>query len=431
MQVTVFQSTKTTGKIPYSPSGDKKFKFETYKVETIKDVFFHLASNFMLNIPLIRGTTNYRRRENLEHLFVQKLDYIIVDIDEISKMSDRNLWVNFFKQQNYKCILAESRNPLNIKGVLVVNNLTPKETKQALKILKEQANLPGKVDFSVTHYASYQAPILKSVILYEGGTKYLEKVEIEQVPYTPDIVPNDIQDICKNLFMQRGYQFHESKNGSICCSHFTEKKTPKGFTWNPNNPFKMFHWNPDRTDDIWSEAIKTKEYKIFQKIKAKEQIQEIMPKNTSNINKRFLDSEKRTVQKFFESYKILKIQSPMGTAKSTVIDEVLKQSNQRGLRVLLITNRISLADDISKKYKNIKHYQNSALEDKYQIGDNLVCQVNSLWKYSLKYFDTVIIDEVTSLLFQLLSLEKNVKNIIQKIFAVKNKSSPSGCFSIR
>jgi len=419
MIATIFQSQKTTGKIPISPTGNKKFQFETKKCSSINEIFFYLTSNFFLNIPLVKNTFNYKRRESLENLFVKTLEYVVVDLDGITKLSDRNICVNWFREQGYKCILAESRNPLNIKGIIEVNDLTPKETKQTLKSIEKY--LPCKVDKSVTHYGSYQAPILKNVILYEGGHKKLQKVEAPEVILSNIKIPLNIQDICKNKFKELGFIFHEQKNNAIVCSHPSERKSPKGYSWSPDFPFRMSHWNQDKIIDIWTEVIKTKEYKEFQKEDSKKLVQKIMPDIDFNTNQKFLNSNKQQVKNFLDSYKVLKIQSPMGTAKSNIIDEVIKQSHERELRVLLITNRISLADDISSKYKNIKHYQNSELEGKYQIGDNLVCQVNSLWKYSLKYFDVVIIDETTSLLFQLFNIEHKKKNIITKVFATRNK----------
>ncbi len=431
MKVTVFQSTKTNGKVPYSPTGDKKFIFETFNVDNINDVFFHLTSNFFLNIPLTKSTKypHLRQRESLESYFVDKLEWVTIDLDEIEKMSDREMCVNWFRENKYEVILAESRNPLNIKGILKVDNLTPRQTKESLREIKEF--LPCKVDLSVCHYASYQAPITKSEILYRGTGKPLGPPKNTLTEKVNNVIkiPKNIQDICKKIFQEKGFVFHE--DGKV--SHFSEKKTPKGFSWTENSPFRMMHWNTDRIVDIWQEVVKTKEYKEFKKQSAEQEILSVMPSmskqmksgsNTPCINKRFLNNERETVKRFLDTYKILKIQSPMGTAKSTVIDEVITQSTNRGLRVLLVTNRVSLADDIVMKYKNIKHYQHTELDDenaKYQIGDNLVCQVNSLWRYSLKYFDVVIIDETTSLLFQLLSLEKNTKNIVTKLFATKHK----------
>ncbi len=428
MNVTVFQSTKTTGKIPFSPFGDSTFQFESIKCETIKDVFFHFTANFILNIPLIKNTKTYRRKENLENLFVKTLDYGVLDLDGITKLSDRSICVNWFKESGYECIIAESRNPLNLKGIIKLNNLTPQEYKEFLKSLEL---LPCKVDKSVINYASYQAPIMKSEILYQGGIKEVQKQsnKLKDLRDSKDsrenlivTLPDNLIDICKKTFIEEGFTFLNVGPKGYKCSHTSEKKSPGGFNWNENYPFVMNHWNIDRKVDIWSRVTKTPEYKNFYLKRAKSEIKKLMPLNSEgDLDRQFLGPNPEIVKNFLDSFKILRVQSPMGTAKSSVISEVLKQSSERELRVLLITNRISLADDISKKYDNIKHYQWSELEGKYQIGDNLVCQINSLWKYSLKYFDVVIIDEVTSLLFQLISLEKNAKNIITKLFATSNK----------
>jgi len=112
----------------------------------------------------------------------------------------------------------------------------------------------------------------------------------------------------------------------------------------------------------------------------------------------------------------------MGTGKSAILGEVISQARKLNLRILFLTNRISLADDIEQKYNNIKHYLGTELEgNNYTRGDDLVCQIDSLYKFSTKFFDVVIMDETSTTMLHLLSLEHHQKAISTKIFSLYKK----------
>ena len=432
MKVTVFGSKKTQHKVPISPFDNNQFIFETKNVETIADVYDYLTSYFVLNIPLTRDVKTYRRKKDLQDYFVQKLDYLVLDIDKIKTQSDKELCIKFFKDQGYCCILGESRNPLNIKGVLRVN-CTQKESKSIVKEINEKLNGYGNFDLTVTNFATYQAPTLKRTVYYSNpdGDIYPTPERNQEVTKTKihSQVPENIQELCKIEFQKLGFKFHEQQNNQdnfVKVSHYSEKKSPKGFRWYPGNPFKIIHWNTDRNVDIWDKVTKSKEYKEFIKQKAIKEIQEVIPFSAPGVNERYLQNYPEIVKDFLMNKQILKIQSPMGTGKSSIIEETIKQADSFGYRVLFVTNRISLADDISTKYNNIKHYLGTEIEgNNYEIGDNLVCQIDSLWKFSTKYFDLIILDEFSTLINQLLDIERDSKphkkNIITKFFSLKKK----------
>ena len=109
------------------------------------------------------------------------------------------------------------------------------------------------------------------------------------------------------------------------------------------------------------------------------------------------------------------IKSPMGTGKSTVIKRIIQEGLQNDMRILIITNRISVAEDFKQKY-NIKIYN----KDEYSIGDSLICQFDSLWKYNIKNFDLVILDEFISLLFHARNTINNSQINLAKFFASFN-----------
>ena len=107
-----------------------------------------------------------------------------------------------------------------------------------------------------------------------------------------------------------------------------------------------------------------------------------------------LDKHEKEVQDFLDNYDVMKVQSAMATQKSNIIQELITQVHNKDQTVLLITNRITLADDAYGKYNDLKHYRHKD----YVQGDSLVVQFDSLFWYNLDYFDVVILDEITSLL---------------------------------
>ena len=46
---------------------------------------------------------------------------------------------------------------------------------------------------------------------------------------------------------------------------------------------------------------------------------------------------------------LLAIRSPMGTGKSKIISHVIEECHEQDMKVLIITNRISVAQDFAKK----------------------------------------------------------------------------------
>ena len=118
------------------------------------------------------------------------------------------------------------------------------------------------------------------------------------------------------------------------------------------------------------------------------------------VQEKYLDSNKSLVKEFLNSEEnILKILSPMGTGKTNIIRSFLEEEN---LRILFITNRVSLGLEFKERFEkyNIKFY----LDRDYKVGDSLICQYDSIWRYNLKEFDIVIIDEFMSILMHSLSL---------------------------
>jgi len=420
MKVTVFNAKKTTGKYPASPYNDDTFLFETKNITNITEVYESLVSNFTLNIPLSRNIKALRRVANLKQYITTELEYIVIDIDDIDIISDRALAIDYFREQNLEVVLGESRTDYRIKGVMKCEKMTPKEAKLVLQEI--QKYVPGKVDLSAVGRTTYQAPIHKHKILYQGGKKEYPRPAEQVFEAIPVQVPGSIEQICINELNQKGFSFVEMTSTGYRCSHPSEIKSKGGFSWNRSYPFVCTHWNPARNISVWSEVVATDEYKEYQKAESTKEVKNVVPSNGITCDKRYLDHCEDKVQEFLNETDILRIQSPMGTAKSKVIEEVIHQSRKKGLKVLFLTNRISLADDIANKYDNIKHYLGTEVEDnQYTKGDDLVVQIDSLHKYSTKFFDVVIMDEAATTLMHLLKLEHHQKKIATQMFALSNR----------
>jgi hypothetical protein len=86
----------------------------------------------------------------------------------------------------------------------------------------------------------------------------------------------------------------------------------------------------------------------------------------------------------------------MATQKTNIIKEIIRQAANKDINILLITTRRSLAKESYEKYKdmNFSLYSNKD----YKIGQNLIVQFDSLYKYDTDFFDLVIIDEITALM---------------------------------
>ena len=118
-----------------------------------------------------------------------------------------------------------------------------------------------------------------------------------------------------------------------------------------------------------------------------------------HINEEFItnDNLDNIVDDFIENKKRLYIQSPMGTGKTIIVKEILKKHK----KVLIITNRVSLAQEFKERYKkyNIQFYK-----ENFNKENSLIIQYDSLNKIDINNYDIFILDEFMSLLFHSLSL---------------------------
>ena len=414
MNITTFESDFTSSKFAKSPYGDKTFDFqnEEVKIEEALEIIrtkFILNRNYIINKPIRLRRT----KKDLQKFLSPKMEFVIVDFDMVKSQYAQNMIVQFFKDKDYYVGIIPSRSwngvdSFNLKGILKTKGLNTRASIYGvLEEINETLFEYCKIDLTSMNEGAYQAPSFsEGTILLQKGSYIpnfkLKEVEKKNVSLKLGDNHNEVIDVCLSEYSVRGFSATSinEERGLISFSHPSER-TANGFYLFLNNPFYMHHFNSERSFNIF-EAVKghavVRQYlEGVNSLKREEEFSSVgVSQFTHNINSRFIkvgEKETKFISKWLDSDGLLKLKSAMGTGKSTVIEEVIKQSNDRRLKVLLITNRISVAKDFQNKY-DLKLYS----EGKYEIGDDLIVQFDSLWRYSLRHFDVIILDEFVSVM---------------------------------
>jgi len=414
MKLTLFRSKKTNSKFPYSPYDEESNNvFDFISIETnIEKAMEYISSEFILNrnynIPTL--TKLSRTKRDLEKYLEERLGFVILDLDNITSQYKLNKIIEYLKSKDYYFSLAPSRsydgvNIFNQKGILIADGYNNKASALCiLSEIKKDLFEYCKVDISSLNEGAFQAPTYKDEITIIHKGNYIPTYEVLQPkPITKNVnVDNSskVLDICLEYYRLSGFVIESTKDNIISFSHPSEK-TKKGYFLFTNNPFNMKHFNPDKQFSIFNEVKDRKAVQDYleeiNNIKRKEVLGGLgTSKYQLNIDERYIKITPELtdmVDKWYNECGILKIKSAMGTGKSSVINLIIKKAHQEYKPVLIITNRISVANDFKNKY-NIKLYS----DGDYNIGDSLIVQLESLHKYSLKYFDVVILDEFMSLM---------------------------------
>lgn len=448
--ITVFYSKKTTLKNPISPYDDKTFVFETFTANSNIEAYSILVSNFILNVPLDipKPIRTFRRITHLEKHTVKEITYLVIDADYVKSEHAKQQILEYFK--DHKVILGESKSyngidNFNVKGILFTEPMSYAEAKQTVAAMHIDLIDYCDLDESIVRRVSLNAPLMRNKVLYnnENGKLY-EKVHRDQIAEikkeyveksdqptvnveaisASDIEADSIDVLCLKIFKNMGFTaIKNNANGSISFKHPDEKKSPGGYFWFNSSPYTMHHANTSKTINIFEQVRKLPQAKELLKrdVNYDDALLEFnTDTNVVAVNQRYLevtDEVNQTITSFIENKGgLLSIRSPMGTGKSTLIGRTIDEAHENDMKVLIITNRISVANDFGKKY-GIKVYN----QDKYSIGDSLICQYDSLWRYNVKFFDVIIMDEFISLMMHSRSNLNNSSINIAKFFGCFNK----------
>ena len=449
--ITIFNAKKTTSKHPWSPYDDNTFIFETYQGKTNLEMYSVMVSHFILNIPLHKiekPIRTFRRKVNLEQFYNECITYIILDIDKVKSEFAKQEILNYFK--DFKCIIGESKgyngfDNFNMKGILFTECIKFEDAKQAISLLAHDIVQHGELDEASIRRATYNAPILKNNIFInnEDGIKfkferkeaiehineikkeYIGEGMVIKVEELQDIEADTIEKLCLSVYKSMGFEATTNNvNGSISFKHPSEQKSVGGYFWFSTSPYTMHHNNTTRSVNIYDAVRKLPQGKELMK-KEINYDSEFLQFNTDNsvltVNEKYLKVDEEVHEKIYNFIHsrngLLSIRSPMGTGKSTIIQHIIEECHDQDMKVLIITNRVSVAHDFGKKY-DMKVYN----KDEYNIGDSLIVQFDSLWKYDIKRFDIVIMDEFISLMMHSRSNLNNSSVNIAKFFgAFKHK----------
>lgn len=442
--VTTFKSRETRGKKPLSPYDDLTFDFKTVECD-LPGVFRLMVSNFILNLPITSSIRLHRRKSELLQYYPQTFNYLIIDVDKVGSSTAMSAILKYFK--NYRCIIGASRSHngvtnFNLKGVLAVEPLKHNELKLLAEQIGDDLRQYGELDTSSTRFCTVNAPINKYTVLMENQNgcpykfvyrpTYSSKSLTEMldgrftIPQNIDTAGAEtVSDLCLKIFGQMGFSAIRANGKCTLFSHPSETKTPGGYFWFEDSPFIMHHYNAVKSVNIFNlvkdlpRAKQLLNKKIDYAKKFFSLDKDINYNHVISINEKIIamsDCMRDAVSSFLnQKGGLFTIKSPMGTGKSTIISQIIRDGLDLDLRILVCTNRISIANDFKKKY-NLKAYN----EDKYKLNDSIIVQYDSIWRYNIKNFDLVVFDEFTSLLLHSRNSINNTGQNLAKFFACFN-----------
>lgn len=439
MRITVFNAEKSKNKKPKSPYDinsnlSECFEFKTIEVDTLKECFDILSNEWILsNAICIEQPVIFRRlKNNITHLRCPNPSCVVVDIDKVKTYNNMKNILDFFKSSDFNIILGKSKNwngtdNFNLKGFIecsFTNNWIT--NRNFMSIINDKISKWGVVDGSASTDTSVQAPLFRNEVLLHRldsslkidndyitlNLKYIKNKK--ENDFIKNVDTSKLIQLCYEIYFKKGFRVITSRGMTLNWEHPNEVKSKGGYFTYVDSPHIMHHHCKEKSFNIFNEIRQTKEGQEFIKEQTayalKKQFEEFKSdyKNNLIINKPYLtvdDQMKKFINKFMDNGDILKIKSAMGTGKSWVIDEIISVSKAKGLRVLLLSNRISVAQDYSEKYKIKTYLMND--EQSWVSGEDLIVQMDSLYKYDLREFDIIILDEFVSLMFQTITSMKD------------------------
>lgn len=438
MRITTFNAKKNLNKKPRSPYDNNGplsdcFEFKTIEVNTLKECFDILVNEWILSnaICIENPVIIQRLKKNITKLRCPSPGCIVIDIDNITSYESMKNVIEYFKTSEFNVIIGKSKNwdginKFNLKGFIEctfkndwINN------KNFMSILNDRLSKWCKIDGSASTDTSVQAPLFRNEILLHKldsnfkidddyitlNTKYIKTKKENE--FIQQVDTSKLIHLCYEIYSKKGFKVIANRNDTLNWEHTSEVKSKGGYFTYLHCPHIMHHHQKEKSFNIFNEIKLTKEGQQFIKEQSafalKKQFEEHKTDYSYNlfVNQPLFeidDKLKNFVSKFLLEGDILKIKSAMGTGKSWVIDEVINQSKINNKKVLLLSNRISVAMDYGEKY-NIKTYLVGG-DDCWKPGEDLIVQMDSLYKYDIRQFDIVILDEFVSLMFQTITAMK-------------------------
>ena len=381
-----------------SPKSDK-FTYKSVNIKDLTSLYHTLATNYILNINLnISGAIELERSNpNFNTLYSKKFDYIFFNID-CNKRENKDFILDYFKE--YNSVIGKSRSyddftNFNLRVVLQTEVMSFDDTRVVLAKIQYDLKDYCQISDDTIKKGYYTAPIMRvdtiteisdKIVFPKLNNKVSDFIPKADISLKNKLVLENSTDLNMGIsaFTQLGYKIVSQNNNII---NFT--KDGENYYLYDNNPFLMNHKNRQKSLNIYS-LVKSIQGNGIDYSQFFEE-----PKSDI-LNEQFLipTNKEKKLEKFFHKPKnMLIIKSPMGSGKSELIKEIIQKAHAINERVLIVTNRISIAEEFKGKY-GLKIYN----QDKYTAGSSMIVQYDSLYKYNMKNFDLVILDEFMSLL---------------------------------
>ena len=438
-------------KIPFSSYEDGSFIFANQTSKSLKEAYEFMIRNYSLSRPLdLKEPVNmFRTKADLEPYIPAQINNIAINLTEIQNRYKVDEVIEYFSDKNYSCIIGQGngydgKKNFHLQGILKVNfNTNDATIKNALMVMQSELGEKCKVDLFSSSSISVQPPANSSKILHtrENG-KIIKNSEITPVlsakhnsKHLKISYDDEFIEMCLEQFSALGFHASSatSKGKSISFYRKFEEGTKGGYYWFIDKPLVMNHKEKKSSVSIYHFMKHTKQGKEWLKNKTKEEQahQLIKPddimayKKYLPVNERYLDFSKmskvKLIDEFLDSDRgVFKLKSPMGTAKSNGIELTIQKAHKRNEKVIIVSNRISVAKDFAEKYDMLLYQDPDSITSK----DSIVVQYDSLYKYDLSNYDIAIFDEYISLLLHHrsnLNTNSNINAVKFKILSDKKR----------
>jgi len=419
-KITLFDGQGDT-KIPFSTREDGSFIFATLELSyteivKVKQDSYSLAYSYNIQEPILT------HRAKLSNVAPINDGDIVDSITFNIKVEDINIEdaINVLRNTQYDMIALKSK-----QGLTCILKVQMELKYIYYSMMELQKLLGSQCSIKVPNIYDIEKPFENLEVLYERNTnKALHNIMIEkELENTSSMT---FIEICLSEFENMGYEQTSIKSLKGKPGVFLFTKDQDKFHFNEEYPIKMQGIYGAKSESIFYLINKTKQGKEWlQNRNKKEQINALenkkskKSKNNIIINERYLKAEdlKAVTNKFIQTKDcVLKIKSAMGTAKSDVIYDIIKQAHEDGMKIIVVSNRISVAKDFAEKY-NMDIYQNM-----YNSSNSIVVQFDSLHRYNPADYDLVVFDEFMSLLLHhrtSLGTNSNINAIKFKILLQK------------
>lgn len=378
----------------------------TEDLEEIKRIFVH---NFVLAQDLNPG--NYRIPINAESikLFKSKSqNFMILDIkcnaSDALKIAD--------KFAKYKHLFMESNQ--GMRGIIFFKSLKWKHQRHTFNKIQNEIKEFGELNpFALSLFGRF-APLPKNIVISENknGSHYETSNKFETEPLKRyKLESTNFLDACLEYFTKDG--FVRNLDIPESSGYRTYIKGNESYKWNEKYPWMMFHRDPLQTKNI---------YKLVSSLRIKERLKQLEYAPDIVVHSQSLELKdfRDACDAFIKKGGVLAIKSYMGSSKSDALGYAIEQSKKLKKKILVITSRITLAQEFKQKF-NLPLYSDFKGKT-IKFKGSIICQYDSLSRIDPRNYDVVIVDEFCSVVFHSVdNLIEDKRSVLRKFLGLLKK----------